>query len=197
MPRRLLPLLAAVALVLVAATGCASEVSPAATVGGHKISDSDLLDDVGEWAHNPAAFDPDHLKGLNPGTYPMRLVDVILQQRIELDLHAQEFRRRKLRLTDEIRQAALAQLFQGDLSVAQQALRGFSTGYAKRYVDDIGEQLAVQDALGQAGYLTWRTRAYAKADISVSPRYGHWDAAQQTVVAPAGPTQPAGLRVPL
>jgi hypothetical protein len=190
-PRRLLALTIA-ALVLMVSAGCAKDVSPAARIGDTKISDKDLQDEVSQWAHNSAAFDASQLAGLNPGTYPMQLVTVILQQRIDLDLHNQEFATLKLKLTDQDRSAALASLFRGDSSLAQQALRGFSKAYSTTYVDDISRQYAVETKLGQQGYLAWRNKAYRAADIHVSPRYGSWDASSQAVVAPKGPRPAPG-----
>ena len=187
--RRLVPLSLA-ALVLVASAGCAKDVSPAARVGSVRITDKQLDDEVNQWAHNPAAFDKTQLATLNPGTYPMQLVSTILQQRIDLDLHNQEFSSLHLTLSDSDRSAALAALFQGDSSLAQQALGGFSKAYATGYVDDISRQYAVQAKLGQQDYTAWRTKAYAAAHIEVSPRYGSWDPKAQAIVAPKGP-QPA------
>jgi hypothetical protein len=177
-------------LALLAGAGCADDVSPAARIGDASISDSDLLDEVDEWANNDQAFDPTQLEGLNPGTYPMRLVDVILQQRIDLELHAQKFEELGLELDDDMRQQGLLILFQGDLSSAQGALSGFSEDYAERYVDDVGRQIAVETELGEAEYLAWRNEAYLEADIEVSPKYGRWDSEQQSVVGPDGPTEP-------
>jgi hypothetical protein len=185
--RRLLALLAVPVLALSA--GCADEVSPAARVGELEVTDDELMDEVEQWAANPAAFDQSQLAGLNPGTYPMRLVDVILQQRIDLELHKTRFDELDLDLDDSLRTTALAQLFQGDLALAQQALEGFTEDYADRYVDDISRQVAVEQALGQ-DYIAWRTEAYREADIEVSPRYGRWDAEAQSVVEPDGPTRP-------
>ena len=190
MPRRRLLPLAVLALALVAGAGCADDVSPAIRIGETKVSDSDLLDEVDEWAHNEQAFDVSQLAELNPGTYPMRLVDVILQQRIDLELHRVKFEELGLRLDDEMRQQGLLVLFQGDLSNAQQALSGFSEDYARTYVDDIGRQIAVESELGSDEYLAWLNEAYLEADIEVSPRYGRWDPDQQSVVGPDGPTVP-------
>jgi hypothetical protein len=187
--RRLLALLAVPALVVTGA-GCADDVSPAARVGDVKVGDDELMDEVEQWAHNAAAFDQSQLAGLDPGTYPMRLVDVILQQRIDLELHRTQFEELDLELDDSARSDALAQLFQGDLALAQQALEGFSEDYAARYVDDIGRQVAVEQAMGQEAYASWRIDAYRDADIEVSPRYGRWDPEAQSIVAPEGPTRP-------
>ena len=189
MLRRLVPLTLA-ALVLVVSAGCAKDVSPAARVGQVRISDKQLDDEVTQWAHNPAAFDKSQLATLNPGTFPMQLVTTILQQRIDLDLHNQEFASLHLTLSDSDRSAALSALFQGDSSLAQQALGGFTKAYATGYVDDISRQYAVQAKLGQQGYVAWRNKAYADAHVQVSPRYGSWDPKAQAIVAPKGP-QPA------
>ncbi len=142
---------------------------------------------MSQWAHNKAAFDSAQLKALNPGTYPMSLVTVILQQRIDFTISNKEFDALHLSITSQDRDAALATLFQGDSSVAQQALAGFTKSYSTRYVDDLTKQYAVESRLGQAGYSAWRTTAYADAHISVSPRYGSWDSTTQQVVAPKGP----------
>ena len=76
---------------------------------GDKVSDDDLLDEV-EWAGNEAAY-PAQLEALNPGTFPMQLVDVILQQRIDFEVHRAEFDELDLEVTDELRQAAIQQVF--------------------------------------------------------------------------------------
>ena len=180
-----------VALLVVLSTGCAEDVSPAIEVNSLKVTDSGLMDEVGEWANNPSAYPPEQLATQNPGTYPMELVTAILGQRIDLALHHQEFVARHLDLTDELRSQAVSLLFQGDMQTAQQALGGFSARYQKVYVDEITEQLAVQDALGE-DYPAWRSREYLDADIHVSPRYGSWDGANGQVVPPQGPAQPAG-----
>jgi hypothetical protein len=189
--RRLL-LLPAAALVLVLSTGCAADVAPAVTIDGDKVSDKDFLDEVSQWAHNPAAYPAERLAEHNPGTYPMQLVSAILGQRIDLALSHDEFVRQGLEVTDEIRQQAVALLFQGDMQTAEQALAGFSAEYREQYVEEISEQLALQDELGEAGYSEWRDRAYLESDVEISPRYGTWDGTNGSVTPPEGPTQPAG-----
>jgi hypothetical protein len=190
-PKRLLSL-ALAAVVVVVGAGCAKDVSPAARIGSTKVSDSELSDEVAQWAHNKAAFDAGQLKALNPGTYPMSLVTVILQQRIDFTLANAEFDHLHLKLTDQDRTGALTSLFQGDTSLASQALSGFGRAYATHYVDDIARQYAVEVKLGQAGYAAWRSEAYPAAHVQVSPRYGSWDEASQQVVPPKGPKPAPG-----
>ena len=184
-----------VALLVVLATGCADDVSPAVEVNSLKLSDGQLMDEVAEWANNPSAYPPEQLATHNPGTYPMELVTAILGQRIDLALHHQEFVARHLELSDDLRSQAISVLFQGDMQTAQQALGGFSEKYQKAYVDEITEQLAVEDAVGE-DYQAWRSREYLEADIHVSARYGTWDGANGAVVPPEGPAQPAGAVTP-
>jgi hypothetical protein len=118
------------------------------------------------------------------------LVDAILQQRIDFELHTLKFEDLDLTLDDALRQQALLQVFSGDLSIADRALAGFSEDYATAYIDDVTRQIAVQASLGNAEYQAWLSSAYIDTDIEVSPRYGRWDADQQSVVGPDGPTTP-------
>jgi hypothetical protein len=186
---RRLPVLALAALVLSISAGCADDVSPALRVGDVKVGDDELLDEVAEWAGNPAAVDPSQLTG-PPGTYPQDLVAFVLQQRINMVLHEDEFEALDLELNDDLRTQALTILFQGDLSIADQALGGFSEDYATAYVDGITMQIAVESTLGEEEYLAWRTEALEDAGIEVSPRYGSWDEQTGQVVPPEGPRQP-------
>lgn len=192
MLRRHLLAVPAIALVAVLAGGCAEDVSPAVRIGSVKVTDGDLMDEVAEWAGNPSAFPPEQLATFTPGTYPMDLVSAILGQRVDLELHHEEFVRRHLELTDDIRSQAVSLLFNGDMQTAQQALGGFSLDYANEYVDGIGEQLAVEDALGDQ-YSTWRADTYRTAKVEVSPRYGTWDGSQGQVVPPEAPKGPAAI----
>lgn len=175
-----------------AGSGCAADVAPAVTIDGTKVSDKDFLDEVSQWAHNPAAYPAERLAEHNPGTFPMALITAILGQRIDLELSHGEFERRGLELTDDLRQQAVALLFDGDLQTAEQALSGFSDDYRREYVEALSEQLALQDALGERGFSEWRDAAYLEADIDISPRYGTWDGTSGAVTPPEGPIQPAG-----
>jgi hypothetical protein len=188
-PRRLLAL-AVTALALLAGAGCADDVSPAARIGDRKISNDALLDEVAEWVGNPAAIDPATMADASPGTYPLELVRQLLQQRIDFELHHQEFDALGLEVGDEMRQQALVVLF-GDPSAAESAFAAFSKEFAESFVDDVARQIGVQSELGDDGYVEWRTDAYAAADIEINPRYGTWDASTGQITAPSGPIQPA------
>jgi hypothetical protein len=188
--RRLLAVPALALVAALAAGGCAGSVSPAVTVDGAKLSDRELMDEVGEWANNPRAYPAEQAETFTPGTYAMELVSAILGQRIDLMLIHAEFEHLHLRLTDDDRTQAVSQLFDGDLTTAQEALSHFSKGYRDEYTDLIAEQLAVQTKLG-GGFDAWRSKAYDSADIDVSPKYGTWDKTTGQINPPPGPSQPA------
>jgi hypothetical protein len=187
-PRRLVLLVALVAAVALNAA-CSSAVSPAVKVGDRSLSNDDFLDEVGEWAGNPAAVNPSELEGQAPGTYPQALVAQVLQQRIDLELHHLEFDRLGLKVDESLRQQAILGLF-GDQATADQALGGFSKAFADRYMDDVVRQNEVQAALADK-YADWHNDAVRTTKIVVNSRYGSWDADTGAVVAPAGPKDPS------
>jgi hypothetical protein len=189
-PRRLLTPVLAIAAALALGAGCADEVSPGIRVGDAKISVDEVLDEVAEWTGNQATSFFQEPGGPESVTYPMDAVDALIQQRIELELHNQEFEALDLRIDDALRDQALQLLFQGDLSIADQALGGFSEEYATSYVDDIARQIAVQTELGDTAYGAWRVEALSGEDIEVNPRFGSWDPETQTVIGPEGPRDP-------
>lgn len=189
MPRRLLTL-AVAALALVAGTGCADSVSPALRVGDVKIGNDAFLAEVAQWVGNPKAIDPSMLGTPSPGTYPLDLVRQLLQQRIEFELHHQEFDRLGLKLDDTMRNDALTSIF-GDVASSEQAFSAFGKEFARSFTDDAARQLAVQTKLGDAGYTAWHAKAVATSKIEVSPRYGTWNATIGKIVAPKGPITPA------
>ncbi|MGH9274798.1 MAG: hypothetical protein ACRDZU_09140 [Acidimicrobiales bacterium] len=193
MSRRLLAL-AVSALALLVSAGCADDVSPAARIGDVKISNDELLDEVAEWVGNPAAIDPATVASTTPGSYPLELVRQLLQQRLDFELHRQEFDELGLEVDDDLRQQALTVLF-GDPAAADDAFAAFSEEFAASFVDDVARQIAVQNELGEEGYAAWRTAAYGETDIEVNPRYGTWDAATGQIIAPSGPVQPATFPV--
>lgn len=198
MPRRILSL--ALATVVVAfGAGCADDVAPGIEVGSEKISVDDVLDEVAEWSGNQAASFYQEPGGSAPTSYPMEAVDALIQQRIELEVHRQQFEALGLKIDAEVRRKAIESLFQGDTTLAEQALGGFSDGYAASYLDDIARQISVQATLGEAGYAQWRTLALGSSHIEINPRFGSWNADSLTVSGPQGPIgrvqpslQPAG-----
>lgn len=187
MPRRLLALVVA-ALAVLASSGCADDVSPAARIGNVTITHDELLDEVAAWVANPQAIDPATLDSSAPGTYPLELVRQLLQQRLDFELHHLQFDALGLELDDALRDQALTTLF-GDPSAAEGAFAAFTEEFADAFVDDVAREIAVQEQLGDEGYTEWRADAYSTTDIEVSPRYGTWDGTTGQIVPPTGPAQ--------
>lgn len=184
MPRRLLaPLVVLLALALSA--GCADDVSPALRIGDTTIGNSELLDELDEWFTNPNAVSPELAAAAAPGAFPGELTRQLIAQRIDFVLHAEEFEALELELDQAARDVAIETVF-GDPLAAEEALAPFSDDFRARFLDDLARQIAVEQALGEE-YATWRTQAYATADIEVNPRYGSWEGTGR-IVPPPGPT---------
>ena len=187
---RRLPALVLAALALVATAGCADDVSPALRIDDTTISNDDFLDEVEEWAGNPAAIDPQMLVSRAPGSYPGDVVRQLLQQRLDFELARVEFEARGLELTDAMREDALVALF-GDPSAAEGAFQAFSPEFRTAFVDDVARQVALQNELGADAYGQWQAEAYQSFDIEVNPRYGTWDEGTRSIIAAGGPTAPS------
>jgi hypothetical protein len=194
--RRLVAVPALALVAALAAGGCASSVSPAVRVDGVKVSDRELMDEVGEWVNNSQAGVGADTEGLPSGTYPQSVVGQVLGQRIDFLLVHAEFERLGLKLTDDDRSQAIDLMFQGNTAAADRALGEFSRSYRESYVDSVAERIAVQTELG-AGFEAWQSTAYDEADVEVSPKYGTWDKTTGQIAPPKGPSQPASESVDL
>lgn len=195
MPRRLLAPLAAL-LALTLGAGCADDVSPAARVGDVTIGNNEFLDEMAEWVGNPNAVPPDVAAAAAPGAFPGELTRQLLTQRVDFELHAQEFESLGLELDQASRDAAIEAVF-GDALQAETALEPFTDAFATEFLNDVARQLAVQEALGE-DYPQWRQQAYTTTEIEVSPRFGSWDAASGQILPPDGPRPaPSGTADPL
>jgi hypothetical protein len=196
-PRRLLALAAVAAFALVATAGCANDVSPAARVGGVKIGNDALLDEVAEWNNSTTLLSFFQLAAVPEGgaqRYPMSFVDVVLTNRISFELHKAKFEELGLELTKQDIDDMRAGLI-GDEGQSAKVLRELSNAYGKRLVEDVARQAAVANALGDK-YEEWARDAFASTGIEVSPRYGTWDPKTAQITAPkdpnAAPTATAG-----
>lgn len=174
-------------LALVASSGCADTVVPAARVGDVTISNADFLDDVARFYESQVEGGGDPLAGMPPGTYPMDEVSGILQDYVYFELHNKEFEELGLELDDDLRDEALAEQF-GGLDGAREAFSGFGDELATKLIDDLARAYVVQQDLG-AGYEEWLNSIVASTDIEVNPRYGTWDPASG-LVPPEGPIRP-------
>lgn len=166
--------------------GCADDVSPAVRVGDTKISYSEMQDEIDEWIGNAALVDGGIADAVPPGAYEGDFVRGLVAQRVSLELNNQKFEEQGLVLDDAMRQEAVTVVF-GDQATADKQLGGFSDAYAAAILDDLARQIGLSNALGEEGYTEWRAEANASSEIEVSPRYGTWDPATATVLAPAEP----------
>jgi len=192
-PRRLLVTIAALALAASAgATGCADTVSPAARVGDLTISHDDLMTEVEAWAGSPTLLSNLQIpgSGSEEDGYETGFVDIVLSNRVAFELHNAEFEARGLEVTQDELDQVRAGIF-ADPAQSQAALDELGEEYAEQLIGDIARQFKLQTELGD-GYGDWAQEAFTETEIEVSPRYGSWDVASGTVIAPEGPQEPAG-----
>lgn len=196
MSRRLLAL-ATAALATVAGTGCADDVAPAAQVGDVRITESELLDEVSQWAENPALlsvvqFPTEMVRGGGSGevsSYSTALVDFVLGSRVGFEVHRAELERRGLEVPEEVRDEVEADLFGPQTEAIREEM---SVEYFDRLVDDVSIRISLQEELGEGGYDEWL--AGATEDVDVNPRYGTWDAESAQIIPPDDPAAPATAR---
>jgi len=183
-PRRLLSLVAVGVVALLSASGCADDVSPAARVGSVTVTDDALMDEAAEWAANPQTPRASSLP-VGEHAFATEPVSEILTERIILDVLGREFDRRGLEPAPH--EQALAAIGV-DPTQEEAAFAGFSDEYARAYVEDFAEALAVQSDLGD-DFGPFMTEALA--DVEIDPRYGTWDTATLSVKPPEAPGPPA------
>ena len=183
-PRRLIVLVAAVAVAGLAGAGC-SEQSAAVRVGDRTVSQSDFEAELDAFASSQAFVqDPESVAGELPGSYTQEFVAAALGQRIEFMLAEQVFDEQDLEVTDDDRSNVTEQL--------QGALDDMSEGLRNSLIDDLSRRVRLQGELGQQGYGEAITEAADATEIEVSSHYGSWDRDQYTVVPPDGPVSPDG-----
>lgn len=190
MPARRLSLVAAVAAAGLVAAGCA-EQSAGLKVGDETFSQSRVFDELDLIS---PLIDPDGqvTTGELADSYDQQFVATVLQQRIDFALTEQIFDERGLELTDADRAASEDQLA-GQFGEAWAALaEDDRTGL----VDDVARIFVLQRELGPPAFDAALREARANTDISVSSRFGRWDAANQAVVPPDGPDTGPTTTVP-
>lgn len=187
MPRRLLAL-AFAALAVVAAAGCADDVSPAARVGDVTVGNDALLEEVDQWAGSPtllSALQIPTTEGDAPGSYSADFVDFVLTNRVGFEIHNAKFDDLGLKLSKQDISDVRTGLF-NDPAATEAVFKELSGRFGEQLVADVARQFAVQQTLGD-GYDAWLKKAYAEVDIEINPRYGSWDGATGRVQAPSGP----------
>ena len=188
--RRLVPVLAAVAVAGLATFGCA-EQSAAVRVGDATLSESDLITELDAYGDNEALFasgaSADSLSGELVDSYDQQFVSEIIQQRIVFMLAEGLFEDEGLEIDDAARSQAeqtLSSQFGG-------GFEDFPEDYRNGFVDDVARYYALVDELGEEGFDEALLEAAGSETIVVSSRFGAWDPDSFAVVPPAGPTPTA------
>jgi hypothetical protein len=190
-PKRLLPLVLLVTTIVLSG-GCSDSSTAAVTVNGVSYSQADLAEELEQLAPAFIEFggsDPSTVNGAGPGSYTSEFTLSLLNQRVQTMLFQQEQRNRGLEITDEDR-AAAREAFFGSAEVADTVIATLSKGFAERFVDDIAAGIVVQTAVGEDQFQIWMADVMGTAEVKVNPRFGSWDADQQTIVAPEGAKHP-------
>jgi hypothetical protein len=188
--RRLVTLVAAVAVAGLAASGCAAQAA-AVKVGGDTVSRSDFEDELDAYSANDTLYPDPEASGVTgelAGSYGQDFVADLLQQRIFFMLAARVFDERGLDLTGADRSAAADQLDQQ----LQGSADDFPSDLRDELTDDVARLTKLQEELGAEGFDEALIEAADGTDIEVSSHYGSWDPDQYSVVPPEGPAPAPG-----
>ena len=192
MSRRLLALVAVVLAAAVSA-GCADDVSPAARVGKDiVISHDELMAEVEEWVKSPTlvdALEVPEAEGAGPGSYSTNLVDLVLTNRIQFDVHHQQLEELGLSVPDEALTSVRNELVR-DAATTLTVAGELDPEFFDQLVMAVAERTTVGQAMDPEDYQSWL--AEALADVEVNSRYGTWDAAAGVVLPPTGPRPAPG-----
>lgn len=188
--RRLVTLVAAVAVAGLATSGCAAQAA-AVKVGTDTVSRSDFEDELDAYSSSETLFpDPESagVTGDLAGSYGQNFVADLLQQRVVFMLATQIFDDRGLELTDADRSAASDRL--------EEQLQGAAADFPRELRDELTNDLArltkLQEELGAGGFDEALIEAADGTDIEISSHYGSWDPDQYSVVPPEGPAPAPG-----
>ncbi len=192
--RRLVSLIAAVTAAGLAATAC-SEQAAAVQVDDVTVSRPDFEDELDLYYDNDdlrtfvfGEVAQEDLRGELGQSFTQDYVAAVAGLRVQFIVAELVLADQGLELTDEARAEA-------EQLIAQQVPGGVSSVPEDRrdaFIDDVATFSLLQGELGQEGFSTAMTDAFAAADISVRTQYGEWDPEQIAVVPPAGPVAPGG-----
>jgi hypothetical protein len=188
--RLIAPGAAVLAVLALAATGCADDSDvDAATVGSQTLSADAFVDEVETIAGTEElvemGLDAD---GEMLGSYSRDFVDQVLDNRIFFMLFVQVAEEEGIETTDSDR-AQAEQYWLSDQTMWGAGYPSFPESYRDQMVEDVATGIAVQTALGDG----WQTALIAAADdVEVTPRFGTWDLDTFTstgtgVLSPDGP----------
>jgi hypothetical protein len=167
---------------------------PAATVNGHDITAEDLQDDIDTLRANPelaALIYP--ASGFGDGddsTVPAAVTADVLTGRILEQLVADGYARSGRQLSSEEdaeqREALTADLLEA-LGGNQQTLDRLPDRYVERLVTRAVSVTALTRDLSQEDVSPTMRAVLAQGEVTVDPRYGHWDAESLVVVPNPAP----------
>ena len=213
--RRIAPLLAAVTLAGLVASGCGQQ-SAAVRVDDSSISRSDFEDVLEVYFENDelrgavlgGQTTQDQLRGALRGSYSQEYVSTVVGLQVDFLVAGNLREDEGIELTEDDRAPVEEQL---DQVPGADAL---PEGFRRRLVDDIAGVNKLFDELGEEAFAEALTSALATSTIEVSSQYGSWDrddralrpptsaapapgAAEVTDPGgPADPTDPTGTSEP-
>jgi len=189
---------AALAVLGIAATGCADQTdSDAVTVGSQTMSSQDFLDEVEAIADNDDFVQQFGLEteGEMLGSYSQEFVGLIMGQRVSFMINAEMAE--ELDVDVSTSESAALQ------SLSQQygaAFDAFPESYRDQLIGDVAAQVALDEAVqqseagGDGPSLAEAQQLFVRLvdEVDVAPRYGDWDSeaflsGDNGVLAPDGP----------
>ena len=188
--RRLVPVVAALAVATLATFGCA-EQSAGVRVGDDVVSESALVDELDAYGNNTALFEAAGGSGVIRGdlrdSYQQSFVGDLVEQRIIFMLSEQIFDDEGLELSD-------ADLQQARQSISSQmtGFDAFPSEYRSSFVEDVARTNVLSDELGQEGFNAALLEKASSTDIDVSSRFGVWNPDTLALEPPPGPAATAG-----
>ena len=185
--RRIVPLLAAVTLAGLVASGCGQQ-SAAVRVDDSSISRSDFEDELEVYFENDelrAAVlgeqtTQDDLRGALRSSYTQDFVSIVAGQQVLFLLAGNVREDEGIELTDDDRASVEEQLDQ------LPGAGSLPDGFRRRLVDDIAGDNKLQGELGPEAFAEALNGAVATSTIEVSSQYGSWNADDLAVRPPTG-----------
>lgn len=206
------PLLVVLALLVLLAGACADDGqlggptlggTPAASIGAHTVSNSDLEDEVESWASNPAMLQAIGVQDLGiAGRRSTDLVSFVLSHRVVSE-------QARLMLADARRSASAGDIDLAELGVDGEALSEPADAEIDAVLQSLDQQFTGPDGLSVFSGFTEQFRRQLALDlayqerlqfvlqagiqapeVSVNPRYGTVEVLQggiAQVVPPTGP----------
>ncbi len=193
--RRVVPLLAAASVAVLAAAGCGS-TSAAITVDDESISRRDFEDQLDVVYENEAfrstlfgEVGQEQLRGEDDplGSYTQQYVAAMGNVQVQFMVIPGVLADEDLEITEADREAVADELE----GAAPGTLDGLPDGMRDQYLDGFAGFDKLRSELGDDFEATV-TAAIAAADIEVSSQYGSWDEAQRSIVPPTGPRPAPG-----